>query len=81
MAARIVQAMLQLPDRGESALQQRMATAEADVRDTMLRLRRTLEDHAAKFTQGGYTYDIDEDAEYAVVGRTVIGRLRLVRED
>jgi hypothetical protein len=72
---RIVQAMVRLPDYATPA--ERIATVDADVRDAAAKCDRMLRDYAQKFTVQGWV--ADDDAEFAVVSRTVIGRLRLTR--
>lgn len=75
MSSRIIQGMQTLAERATAA--DRIQHMDADVREATALLERRLRDYALRTELVGYT--ADEDAEYAVVGRTVIGRLRMTR--
>ena len=51
---------------------------DADIREAAARIKKTLEDNAAKYTVTGWT--IDPDIELAIIKRNVIGRMRLTRD-
>ena len=74
--ARIIQARQPLPDRATTA--ERIATMSADVREACALVERRLRDHAQRYTVSGW--DAEDDAEFTIVNRTVIGQLRLTRE-
>lgn len=71
----ILQVMVPLPEREDAAV--RMATLSADVREALELARKRLEEAASARRVNGWV--ADEDGEYAVINRTVIGRLRITR--
>lgn len=72
---RICQVIVPLPERKNA--QERILTLDADVREAMTIAEKKLRDYATKFTVTGWV--ADDDAEYAVTNRNVVGRLRITR--
>jgi hypothetical protein len=72
---RILQVFIPLPERETAA--ERIACMEADVRDAAQQAKRKLEDYAETLSVQGWKPD--QDGEYAVWQRNLIGRLRVTR--
>jgi len=72
---RILMAFQPLPERATAG--ERIAMADADIREAMLKVQERLRNQALALHVTGWQEE--DEAEYAIVQRTVIGRLRITR--
>lgn len=77
MSARRLVARESLPERATSA--ERIARMESDVREAAQKVERRLRDYAQRYVVSGWT--ADEDSEWVMTGRTVVGTLVIRRSD